>query len=334
MRKLDTATANKRLLKLFWKLALWFCILLPIVNGLGLNAVINAINDYLSAHPRLTYGSRLFWELCVAILNPIVSFARVFFHFFGYGLFTLALYRFGWKSRHTWAFFGMATLCILMYPLCGFPIALSFAQRITSYELLYVLLNVLFVFAVELGILLLITLCNWCFVRTVRPIGFEPVGETLNPRRHPLLLHFFVLTLLHSGARLIYTIVETVSLVDAAGAPESFGDWLSLSEPYLSLVLCSLLGYYTLALLTAAAESKVGYLCPPANADAPAPVAKKKSATEPTKTKTETEPATEPTKAKTETEPPTESAEAKAKTETEPATESAEADAESTDTNQ
>ena len=278
MRKLDTAAANKRLLSLFWKLALWFCILLPVVNGLGLNAAVNAINEYLSAHPRLTYGSRLFWELCVAILNPIISFARVFFHFFGYGLFTLALYRFGWKSRHTWSFFGMATLCIFMYPLCGFPIALSFADRITSYELLFVLFNVLFVFAVELGILLLITLCNYCFVRNVRPVGFAPVGEALSPRRHILLLHFLVLTLLHSGARLIYTVIETVSLIEAVGAPESFGDFLSLSEPYISLLLCSLLGYYALALLTAAAESKVGSLCPPPEEQTAVPDQKKKQA--------------------------------------------------------
>lgn len=264
MGKLDTATANKRMLKLFWKLALWFCVLLPLVNGFGLNAIVNAINQYLSAHPRLTYGSRLFWELCVAILNPIISFARIFFHFFGYGLFTLALYRFGWKSRHTWAFFGMANVCILMYPLCGFPIALFFADRVSSYELMFVLYNVLLVFAVELGILLLVALCNWCFVRSVRPVGFEPVGEALSPRRHILLLHFFVMALLHSAARLVYTILETVSLIDTAGAPESFGDYLSLSEPYLSLLLCTFVGYYTLTLLTAAAESKVGYLCPPA----------------------------------------------------------------------
>ena len=277
MRKLDTATANKRLLKLFWKLALWFCILLPLINGLGLNSIINAINEYLSSHPRLTYGSRLFWELCVAILNPIVSFARIFFHFFGYGLFTLALYRFGWKSRHTWAFFGMANLCILAYPLCGFPVALAFADRISSYELLYVLFNVLFVYIVELFILLIVTLCNYCFVKSVRPVGFQPVGEALSPRRHILLLHFFVMTLLHSCARLVYTIIETVDLVATAGAPETFGDFLSLSAPYITLLLCSLLGYYALALLTAAAESKVGYICPPAEADMPAPVPTKQT---------------------------------------------------------
>lgn len=259
---LSVSESDTKLMRLFWRAAILFCLVLPLINGLGLNAVINGVYAYLGAHPRLTAGSRLFWEILVSVLEPIVGFARVFFHFFGYGLFTLALFRFGARDRRTWQMFAMALCAIVVYPLCGYPLAIFFSTRISAYDMLYVTFNALLTFGVELFILACVMGLAFLWRHDHANETLSPIGDRLAPRAHPLLSHFAVVTLVHGILRLAYTVYETVTLVLDNGGPEAFVDYLALCEPYLSLVLYSFVGYYALTLLVAAAEARGASLSP------------------------------------------------------------------------
>ncbi len=253
MRKLLPADADARFLARTRRLSLWFCLVFPLVAAFGLNACVQGIYLFLENHPRLTDGARLFWEICLGTLDPLINFARIFFLFFAYGIFVLTLYRFGWKNRHTWAAFAVATGAVSVYPLSSYLLVAVFAPNVGRYDLLLVTYNVLLTFGVEFVIFLLLCGTNYLLLRKEDAAELPLLPTGFSPRSHPLYKRFVVMVAVQAAARLGYIVYETVenviAIVERYGGIGSFGQVLTLMEPYFLLVLYSFVGYFTLVLL-------------------------------------------------------------------------------------